>query len=406
MAAYAYQAMDKGGKTKNGVLEGDNPRQIRQQLREQGLIPMKVDQVAEKERKSQANFTLFKNSISTADLSLLTRQLSTLVEASLPIEEALLAVAEQCEKPRQKNMMMAVRSKVVEGHTLADAMGEFPHVFDDLFRAMVAAGEKSGHLDTVLNRLADYTEKSQQTKSQITQAMVYPSIMMFFAFAIVILLLTVVVPKIVGQFQNMGQDLPTITQILIDVSEFLQAYGLALAIVLVTLSVIVNRVLQKPVMKKRYHKFILSLPLIGKLSKGLNTARFARTLSILTSSAVPLLESMRIASEVLENLQIRAAVNTAAGFVKEGSSLRASLEQTKMFPPMMMHMIASGERSGELQQMLGRAADNQDRQFESLVSVSLKVFEPILIVTMASVVLFIVLAILQPIMALNSMVNI
>jgi general secretion pathway protein F len=215
-----------------------------------------------------------------------------------------------------------------------------------------------------------------------------------------------VVPKIVGQFQNMGQDLPTITQILIDVSEFLQSYGLVLAIVLVALAVIVNRVLQKPVMKKRYHKFILGLPFIGKLSKGLNTARFARTLSILTSSAVPLLESMRIASEVLENLQIRAAVNTAAGFVKEGSSLRASLEQTKMFPPMMMHMIASGERSGELQQMLGRAADNQDRQFESLVSVSLKVFEPILIVTMASVVLFIVLAILQPIMALNSMVNI
>jgi len=406
MAAYAYQAMDKSGKNKNGVLEGDNPRQIRQQLREQGLIPMQVDQVVEKERKSQAGFTLFKNSISTADLSLLTRQLSTLVEASLPIEEALLAVAEQCEKPRQKNMMMAVRSKVVEGHTLADAMAEFPHVFDDLFRAMVAAGEKSGHLDTVLNRLADYTEKRQQTKSQITQAMVYPGIMMFFAFAIVILLLTVVVPKIVGQFQNMGQDLPTITQILIDVSEFLQAYGLALGIVLVILIVIVNRVLQKPVMKKRYHKFILGLPFIGKLSKGLNTARFARTLSILTSSAVPLLESMRIASEVLENLQIRAAVNTAAGFVKEGSSLRASLEQTKMFPPMMMHMIASGERSGELQQMLGRAADNQDRQFESLVGVSLKVFEPILIVTMATVVLFIVLAILQPIMALNSMVNI
>jgi general secretion pathway protein F len=406
MAAYAYQAMDKGGKNKNGVLEGDNPRQIRQQLREKGLIPMQVDQVAEKERKSQAGFTLFKNTISASDLSLLTRQLSTLVEASLPIEEALLAVAEQCEKPRQKNMMMAVRSKVVEGHTLANAMAEFPHVFDDLFRAMVAAGEKSGHLDTVLNRLADYTEKRQQTKSQITQAMVYPSIMMFFAFAIIILLLTVVVPKIVGQFQNMGQDLPTITQILIDVSEFLQAYGLVLGILIAIVVVIINRVLQKPVMKKRYHKLILGLPFIGKLSRGLNTARFARTLSILTSSAVPLLESMRIASEVLENLQIRAAVNTAAGFVKEGSSLRASLEQTKMFPPMMMHMIASGERSGELQQMLGRAADNQDRQFESLVGVSLKVFEPILIVTMATVVLFIVLAILQPIMALNSMVNI
>ena len=406
MAAYAYQAMDKNGKNKSGVIEGDNPRQVRQQLREKGLIPMQVDQVAEKERQSQASFTLFKNTISAADLSLLTRQLSTLVEASLPIEEALLAVAEQCEKPRQKNMMMAVRSKVVEGHTLADAMAEFPHVFDDLFRAMVAAGEKSGHLDTVLNRLADYTEKRQQTKSQITQAMVYPSIMMFFAFAIIILLLTVVVPKIVGQFQNMGQDLPTITQILIDISEFLQSYGLFLAIVIVVTVVAINQLLQKPVMKKRYHQFILTLPILGKLSKGLNTARFARTLSILTSSAVPLLESMRIASDVLENLQIREAVKDAAGFVKEGSSLRASLEQTKMFPPMMMHMIASGERSGELQQMLARAADNQDRQFESLVSVSLKVFEPILIVTMATIVLFIVLAILQPIIALNSMVNI
>lgn len=406
MAAYAYQAMDKSGKNKSGVLEGDNPRQIRQQLREKGLIPMQVDQVAEKERKSQTSFTLFKNSISAADLSLLTRQLSTLVEASLPIEEALLAVAEQCEKPRQKNMMMAVRSKVVEGHTMADAMAEFPHVFDDLFRAMVAAGEKSGHLDTVLNRLADYTEKRQATKSQITQAMVYPSIMMFFAFAIVILLLTVVVPKIVGQFQNMGQELPTITQILIDVSDFLRTYGLAMGVVLMTAAAIINSMLQKPAMKKRYHKFILGLPLLGNLSKGLNTARFARTLSILTSSAVPLLESMRISSEVLENLHIREAVNTAAGFVKEGSSLRASLDQTKMFPPMMMHMIASGERSGELQQMLGRAADNQDRQFESLVGVSLKIFEPILIVTMASVVLFIVLAILQPILALNSMVNI
>ncbi|WP_158972736.1 type II secretion system inner membrane protein GspF [Paraglaciecola sp. L3A3] len=405
MAAYAYQAMEKNGKTKNGVLEGDNPRQIRQQLRELGLIPMQVDQVADKERKSQQSFTLFKATISASDLSLLTRQLATLVESSLPIEEALLAVAEQCEKPRQKNMMMAVRSKVVEGHTLADALGEFPHVFDNLFCAMVAAGEKSGHLDTVLNRLADYTENRQKTRSQITQALVYPMIMMFFACAIVILLLTVVVPKIVGQFEHMGQDLPTITQILIDVSEFLRNYGLFLGAFIVLVLVVIARVLKQPVMKKRYHKFILTLPLIGKVSKGLNTARFARTLSILTSSAVPLLESMNIAGNVLENLHIKAAIKDAAVFVKEGSSLRASLEQTKMFPPMMMHMIASGERSGELQQMLGRAADNQDRQFESLVGVSLKIFEPILIVTMATVVLFIVLAILQPIMALNSMVN-
>ena len=406
MAAFAYKAMDQGGRNKSGVLEGDNPRQIRQQLREQKLIPLEVEQVAEKENRVSKGFSLFKPRISASDLALLTRQLATLVESALPIEEALLAVAEQCEKPRQKNMMMAVRSKVVEGHGLAESMAEFPHVFDQLFRAMVAAGEKSGHLDTVLNRLADYTEKRQQTKSQITQAMIYPSLMLVFAMAIVILLLTVVVPKIVGQFDHMGQELPTITQILITVSDWLRDYGLFLALGIGLIMVLVQRILQQPAMKKRYHRFILSLPLIGKVSKGLNTARFARTLSILTASAVPLLESMRISSDVLENLHIKQAIGEAAVNVKEGSSLRASLENTGMFPPMMMHMIASGERSGELQQMLGRAADNQDREFEALVGVSLKVFEPILIVSMAVIVLFIVMAILQPILALNNMVNV
>ena len=406
MAAFAYKAMDQGGRNKSGVLEGDNARQIRQQLREQKLIPLEVEQVAEKENRSSTGFTFFKPRISASDLALLTRQLATLVESALPIEEALLAVAEQCEKPRQKNMMMAVRSKVVEGHGLADSMAEFPHVFDQLFRAMVAAGEKSGHLDTVLNRLADYTERRQQTKSQITQAMIYPSLMLVFAMGIVLMLLTVVVPKIVGQFDHMGQDLPDITQFLISTSDWLREYGLFLALAIGLAMVVVQRVLQQPTMKKRYHKFILTLPLIGKVSKGLNTARFARTLSILTASAVPLLESMRISSDVLENLHIKEAIGEAAINIKEGSSLRASLENTGMFPPMMMHMIASGERSGELQQMLGRAADNQDREFEALVGVSLKVFEPILIVSMAAIVLFIVMAILQPILALNNMVNV
>lgn len=406
MAAFAYKALNAKGRNASGVMEGDNARQIRQQLRDKGLIPLEVEQVAEKERRSQAGFSLFKPRISASDLALLTRQLATLVESALPIEESLLAVAEQCEKPRQKNMMMAVRSKVVEGHGLADALAEFPHVFDDLYRAMVAAGEKSGHLDTVLNRLADYTEKRQQTRSQITQAMIYPSLMMFFAMAIVLLLLTVVVPKIVGQFDNMGQELPTMTQVLISVSEWLQNYGLYLLLVIGLLVIVIQRVLQLSGMKLAYHRWQLSLPLIGKVIKGLNTARFARTLSILTASAVPLLESMRIAGEVLQNQHIKNAISDAAIKVKEGSSLRAALENTKMFPPMMMHMIASGERSGELQQMLARAADNQDREFESLVSVSLKVFEPLLIVTMAVIVLFIVMAILQPILALNNMVNV
>lgn len=407
MGAFAYKAVNAKGRNQAGVLEGDNARQIRQQLREKGLIPLEVEQVSEKSSaQNNARWQIFKPRISASDLSLLTRQLATLVESALPIEEALLAVAEQSEKTRHKNMMMAVRSRVVEGYPLADALREFPSVFDDLYTAMVAAGEKSGHLDTVLNRLADYTEKRQQTRSQISQALIYPAIMMFFAMVIVVVLLTVVVPKIIGQFDHMGQELPTITTVLIAVSEWLRNYGLVLALAIVVAIMVFQRMVKKPAIRLRYHKFILQLPLIGKISKGLNTARFARTLSILTSSAVPLLESMRISTDVLQNVHIKERISEAAVHVKEGTSLRAALEHTKIFPPMMMHMIASGERSGELQQMLGRAADNQDREFESLIGMSLKVFEPMLIVSMAGIVLFIVMAIIQPILALNNMVNV
>ena len=408
MAAFAYKALNAKGKNANGVLEGDNARQVRQQLREQGLIPLEVEQVAERAQNDGkgAAFSLFKPRISASDLALLTRQLATLVESALPVEEALLAVAEQSEKPRQKNMMMAVRSKVVEGHGLADAMAEFPSVFDDLYRAMVAAGEKSGHLDTVLNRLADYTERRQQTRSQISQALIYPSLMLFFAIGIIVMLLTVVVPKIVGQFTNSGQELPTITKVLIATSEWMQNYGLFLLAAIAVLIVVLRRLLQQKHMKLRFHQLLLKIPLIGRVSRGMNTARFARTLSILSASAVPLLEAMRISGDVLENQHIKNQVTDAAVNVKEGSSLRAALDNTKVFPPMMMHMIASGEKSGELQQMLARAADNQDREFEALIGVSLKVFEPLLIVSMAGIVLFIVMAILQPILALNNMVNI
>ncbi|OFC71647.1 type II secretion system inner membrane protein GspF [Alteromonas confluentis] len=407
MAAFSYKAVNASGRNKQGVLEGDNARQVRQQLREKGLIPLEVEMVAEKSSsQSKGMSSLFRPRISAADLSLITRQLSTLIESALPIEEALLAVAEQSEKPRHKNMMMAVRSKVVEGHGLADAMGQFPSVFDELYRAMVAAGEKSGHLDVVLNRLADYTERRQQTRSQITQALVYPCIMLTFAIGVISLLLTLVVPKIVGNFTNMGQELPAITQFLIDLSDWMRSYGLFLLLFIMLLIFVANRLVQQPAMRLKYHQFILRLPVIGKVSKSLNTARFARTLSILSSSAVPLLEAMRISADVLQNQHIKNLIMEAAVNVKEGSSLRAALDNSKMFPPMMMHMIASGEKSGELQGMLGRAADNQERQFEAQVSITLKIFEPMLIVVMALVVLFIVMAILQPILAMNKMVNI
>lgn len=404
MPAFAYKALDARGKNKSGVLEGDTARQIRQQLREKSLIPLEVAQVVQEKAGKQA-FSLFAPKISTTDLALLTRQLATLIEASLPIEEALLAVAEQSEKPRHKSMMMAVRSKVVEGHALADAMADFPRIFDTLYRAMVAAGERSGHLDTVLSRLADYTEKRQETSSQISQALIYPIVMMVIAFGVVIMLLTVVVPSIVEQFDTMGQELPLITRILISISDFVQEYGVALGIGIAVLVLMVNRLLQSPKIELIWHKRLLFLPVLGKLVRGTNTARFAQTLSILSASSVPLLESMKIAGNVLENKHLKNLVAEAAEKVKEGSSLRAALDTTKVFPPMMMHMIASGERSGELQHMLGRAASNQERELASTINVALKIFEPVLIVTMAAVVLFIVMAILMPILSLNSLVG-
>ncbi len=406
MAAFEYKALDRQGRQKKGLLEADTAKQIRGMLREQGLTPLEVTQAADKEKQSQTSgLKLFQPSISTADLALITRQLATLIQSALPVESAVLAVAEQCEKPRLKRMLMAVRSKVVEGYTLADGLAEFPHIFDNLYRAMVAAGEKSGHLDEVLMRLADYTEQRQAMSRQIMQAMIYPIILMVFAVIIVGILLGTVVPEIVSTFDKTNQILPLSTRIVMAASEFVQNYWLVV-IGCVTLAIIaIKKALQKPNIRFWFDSKVVHFPGLGKVSRGINTARFARTLSILSSSSVPLLEGMRISGDVLSNENIKKAVNEATVKVSEGASLRASLEQSRIFPPMMLHMIASGEKSGELEQMLERAADNQDQEFKSLVSMSLSLLEPIMISTMAVVVFFIVMAILEPIMEMNKAIG-
>ncbi|MBL4910441.1 MAG: type II secretion system inner membrane protein GspF [Alteromonadaceae bacterium] len=407
MAAFNYQAVDAKGKSKKGVIEGDTPRQVRGLLREQGLMPTEVTPCLTKKSNSSKNSVTFGTTkkVSATELALITRQLATLVESGLPLEESLLAVAEQCEKNTLKSMIMAVRSKITEGYGLAESMAEYPNIFEHLYRAMVAAGEKSGHLDKVLNRLADYTEKREQLHSQIVQAMVYPVIMTVVAVGVIAILLTKVVPKIVAQFEHMGENLPATTQFLIASSDFLRAYGLAILLLIIGIIFVFKQLRKKPSFELAYHKKIVHLPVIGKVARGLNTARFARTLSILAASAVPLLESMKIAGEVLDNLYIKQRVKEATDKVREGTSLRVSLEQTKLFPPMMLHMIASGEKSGQLEHMLGRAADNQDREFEALMNISIKAFEPALMVSMAGIVLFIVMAILQPILQLNTLVG-
>lgn len=405
MAAFEYQALDAKGKTNKGVLEADNARHARSLLREQKLTPVSVTLASQQEKLLASGKQWFKRNISASELALITRQIATLVEAALPIESALLAVAEQCDKPRLTNMMMTVRSKVVEGYSLAEGLAEFPHVFDHLFRSMVAAGEKSGHLDQVLNRLADYTEQRQHMRSQILQALLYPIILTCFAVLVISILLAAVVPKIVGQFEHMGQTLPGSTLFLIASSDFLRAYGVLVLLAAIVGVVLFKRALRKPAFRFRWDALLLRSSIIGKVTKGLNTARFARTLSILNASAVPLLEAMRISADVLGNTYMKQAVTDATARVREGTSLRNALEQTKLFPPMMLHMIASGEKSGQLDAMLERAANTQDREFETLATVSLKVFEPVLVAVMAGMVLFIVMAILQPILALNNMVG-
>ncbi|HEB58852.1 MAG TPA: type II secretion system protein GspF [Gammaproteobacteria bacterium] len=404
MAAYEYAAFDTRGREKKGVLEGDSPRQVRAQLREQGLLPVSVEPVSEKEETRSGGLS-FRRGIGAADLALITRQLATLTRSGLPLDEATATVARQSEKVRVQRLLLGVRARIMEGHSLADGLGEFPHVFPDLYRATVAAGEQSGHLDTVLERLADYTEARQALQSRIQLALFYPAILTVMAVLVVGLLLSYVVPEVVQVFEGMDEELPLITRILIAISDFTKAWFGWILAGLVAAGFGFRYLLRQEGPRERFHHFLLRLPVVGRLVRGTNTARFARTMSILVKSGVPVLEALRIAGEVMHNLPMREAVQAAAHRVREGGNLAGSLEQGRMFPPMLINLIASGEVSGNLEEMLERAALNQERELEMTIARLMGLLEPVLIVVMGMVVLFIVLAILLPIFNLNDLVK-
>jgi general secretion pathway protein F len=405
MGAFEYTALDAGGRERKGILEGDTPRQVRQQLREKQLLPVSVTEVAQKEAKDQKRTFKFSGRVSSSDLALFTRQLATLVRAALPLEESLLAVSQQTEKPRVQTIVMGVRARVMEGHTLASGFGDFPRVFPEIYRATVAAGEQSGHLDTVLERLADYTESREEIRQKIMGAMLYPIALTVMCFGIVSGLLVYVVPKVVGVFESSKAELPFITQCLIGLSGFFRDYGLYFLIAGVLAFIGLSRWLKKPGPRRRFHRFQLRIPIIGKLARGFNTARFTRTLSILTASSVPVLEALRISGEVITNLPMRDAVNEAAQRVREGAPIGRSLATSKLFPPMTIHLISSGESSGELEDMLERAAISQERELDGILTALVGLLGPGLIVLMGLFVMGIVFAMLLPIFEMNQLIK-
>ncbi|MAR90219.1 MAG: type II secretion system inner membrane protein GspF [Pseudomonadota bacterium] len=406
MPAFDYVVLDGRGKQKKGVLEGDSPRQVRQQLKEQGLVPLSVETTSQKADKQDGpRFRVARGSISAGDLAVITRQLATLLQAGLPLEEALKAVSRQQEKPKNRSMMLAIRAKVVEGHTLAASLNEFPRSFPELYRATVSAGEHSGHLDLVLEQLAEYTEARYQTKKKVQGAMIYPIVLTLFAFLIVTGMLTFVVPKIVTVFEDSGQQLPALTRILIATSELLQNWWWLMLLAVAAAVYAFRRALKNPAFRYRFHSWMLKAPLLGRINRGLDASRVASTLSILSKSGVPLVDAMRISGQVAGNVCIRQSVTAGADKLKEGSSLFAALDGSGHFPPMMMQMIASGERSGELDGMLARAASNQERELENLINTIVALFEPLMLVVMGGVVMVIVLSIMLPILSMNSLVG-
>lgn len=405
MPAYHYVAITSAGVEQKGVLEAENEKHARQILRDRSLVPLKVRPTqAKKTKENQTRMSLFarKQGMNSKELALFTRQFATLLSAGLPIEEALLAVSEQADKPHLKGLILSVRSKVVEGHSLAASLREHPEAFSSLFCATVAAGEKSGYLDKVLLRLADYTEQQWHLQQKLKTALIYPTMIVLVAIGIVGFLLEYVVPKMIAVYSHLNQALPFMTSVLIGISGFVKSYGLYLVLLIVVGILLWRRALKRSAeLRAKSHQVMLRLPLIGNAIKTSDTARFARTLSILTAAGVPVLEAMRISAQLITTIPIRKSVEEAVDRVREGAAINLALKQTGYFPPMAIHMIASGEASGQLEGMLERVAHTQEDEIIRLIDVSLALFEPAVILIMGAIVLFIVLAVLLPIFQLN-----
>ncbi|WNO08978.1 type II secretion system inner membrane protein GspF [Teredinibacter sp. KSP-S5-2] len=412
MPAFTYQALDAKGKKVKGVIEGDSERHVRNQLRAKQLKPLTVKsshkKAANDNNKSSGfslNFNLGGPRLGYRDISLLTRQLASLIQSGLPLDEVLQATAKQSRKPAAKTIMLQVRSRVLEGLSLAQSMAELPRVFDHLYRAMIRAGESSGYLGPVLEQLADYTERSQETKQKLQMAMIYPITMLVVSITVVSILMVKVVPKLMGLFENSKTELPFATKLLIAMSNFLVNYGFFLLLGVVGVAIFISWLLKSESRQKKWHKMQLKLPVFGNLILQSQSARYSSTLGLLTNSGVPLLEALKIAAQVLTNRVLKEASAEVAMSVQEGMSLNKALAQVDVFPPLLVQMVASGEANGQLAEQLLHVSKNQERELEFSVNTAMGLLEPFMVLFMGGMVVFIVMAILLPIFKLNQMVG-
>ena len=401
MTAFDYVALDDGGRARRGTIRAPDEAGARQAIERRRLTPLRVAP-APLAAPAAARSNPAGARLQAKDLALVTRQLATLI-AVAPLEEALRTLALQAEKPKLKRVLAATHTVVLEGFRLSDAMARQGRAYPPLYRAMVAAGESSGSLPEILERLADLLEREQQVRAKVTTALVYPILLAVVAVAVVIALMTFVVPKVVDQFSDMGQTLPLLTRIVIFISELMRSSGWAILLVSALGAAAFLRAMQRPAFRMRVDRGILRLPLFGRLVRDLNAARLARTLATMTASGLPVLEGLVITARTVENRVLRAAIEDMAAAITEGGSLSAAMRRTDAFPPILVYMTQSGENSGRLDVMLARAADYLQREFDTFTAVALSLLEPAIIIFMGAVVATIVLSILLPILQINNL---
>ena len=407
MPIFEYIGIDAKGKKTSGTVDADNERAARIRLRKMKIFPTTLGVEGKVKQKLDFNLNIdvskYLQRIKVQEIAVMTRQLATLVGASIPLVEALSALVDQIENPKLKNILSRVKEKVTEGSKLSDALKGYPKIFDDIFVNMINAGESSGALDVVLLRLSEFKESQSKLRSKVVSAMIYPMIMSIVALALVVMLLIVVVPQITQILKDTGAVLPLPTRFLMGISDALVDYWYLFIIGVPLLIYLVRRYFKTTKGIELWDRKVLTFPLVGRLTKIIIVARFSRTLATLLASGVPLLTAMGMVKNIVTNTRLKAVIEKTTDNVREGESIAEPLKRSGEFPPLVTHMIAIGEKTGDLEKMLERIADTYDAEVDNTLSTLTTLLEPLMILVMAGVVSFIVLSVLLPIMQLNQL---